>query len=208
MLKNTLQVSVLLTLPLLFATGAWAQGDPNEGEKNYPACAGCHGQSGQGSKVVSAPRLAGLGADYVARQVQNYQRGIRGATPEEALGAPMAAVAKALDATAVANVAAYIAKLDPPAGEKTVKGDAAKGKTLYATCTACHGAAGEGNSALNSPRLAGTSDWYMVRQLKSFKAGVRGSHADDTYGKQMAPMAAALTDDQAIADVVAYINSL
>ena len=87
-------------------------------------------------------------------------------------------------------------------------GDAAKGKTLYATCLACHGANGEGNKALNAPRLAGQEEWYVARQLKNFKDGIRGADANDIYGQQMRPMAQILADDQAIADVAAYIATL
>jgi cytochrome c oxidase subunit 2 len=112
------------------------------------------------------------------------------------------------DDAAIANVAAYIGTFPDKPAEATVEGDAARGEGLYKTCIACHGQKGEGNKTLNAPGLAGMSDWYAVTQLKNFKAGIRGSHADDTYGKQMAPMAMTLADDQAIADVVAYINTL
>jgi len=45
--------------------------------------------------------------------------------------------------------------------------------------------------------------------LKNFKEGVRGAaHAKDDYGPQMALMAAILKDEQAINDLVAYINVL
>ena len=82
-------------------------------------------------------------------------------------------------------------------------------ETFYAdNCAACHGADGSGNQALNAPRLAGASDWYLVRQLRLYKSGARGTHEDDATGRQMAPMMATLPDDQAIIDVVSYINSL
>jgi cytochrome c oxidase subunit II len=87
-------------------------------------------------------------------------------------------------------------------------GDAAKGKTLFATCGACHGANGEGMEALNAPRLQGQEQWYLVRQLQNFKTGVRGTNPKDTYGMQMAPMAQTLTTDQAMQDVAAYIATL
>lgn len=86
--------------------------------------------------------------------------------------------------------------------------DVAAGKTAYATCAACHGANGEGNVALNAPRLSGHGAWYLERQLKLFKEGVRGTHEKDVFGKMMAPMAATLADDKAVADVAAYIASL
>lgn len=199
---------VFAVLCLLATSAGAAAADAAAGKATYAACAGCHGTSGEGSQVVNAPRLAGLDATYVVRQTTYFQKGIRGAEDEQAPGAAMAAVAKALDATAIANVAAYIETLETIAPKPTVSGDIAKGKTLYAACAACHGADGAGNTALNSPRLAGGSDWYLVRQLRNYKSGKRGAHKDDAIGKQMAPMVAVLADDQAIADVVAYINTL
>ena len=89
----------------------------------------------------------------------------------------------------------------------TVKGDAHNGQKRYMTCGTCHGPDGRGIEATNAPRLKGMSDWYLVTQLKNFRTGVRGAHAQDMYGSQMALMAAMLNDDQAINDVVAYINS-
>ena len=87
-------------------------------------------------------------------------------------------------------------------------GDPARGKTLYATCGACHGANGEGMQALNAPSLAGQEEWYVIRQLQNFKNGIRGTNPKDTFGMQMAPMAQTLPDDQAMEDVAAYISSL
>ncbi|MEO8303842.1 MAG: c-type cytochrome [Betaproteobacteria bacterium] len=89
-----------------------------------------------------------------------------------------------------------------------VVGDAAAGEALYAVCGACHGAQGEGNPALNAPKLAGQGDWYLKRQLQLFKSGARGGNEKDVFGKMMAPMAATLTDDAAVNNVVAYIKSL
>ncbi len=86
--------------------------------------------------------------------------------------------------------------------------DVAAGKVAYAPCAACHGANGEGNVALNAPRLNGHGAWYLERQLKLFKQGLRGTHEKDVFGKMMAPMAATLADDKAVANVAAYIASL
>jgi cytochrome c oxidase subunit 2 len=65
-----------------------------------------------------------------------------------------------------------------------------------------------GNVATNAPRYAGMSDWYLARQLKNFKDGVRGTHLQDYYGMQMGFMGRILKDEAAINDVVAYINTL
>lgn len=87
-------------------------------------------------------------------------------------------------------------------------GDPERGKTLYGTCGACHGANAEGMQALNAPALYGLEEWYIVRQLKNFKNGIRGTDPRDVYGMQMAPMAQILPDEQAMEDVAAYIVTL
>jgi cytochrome c oxidase subunit 2 len=87
-------------------------------------------------------------------------------------------------------------------------GDPQAGAALFATCSTCHGAQAEGNKDVNAPKLAGQASWYLIRQLKDFRQGVRGTHEDDTLGRQMVPFASMLADDQAIRDVVAYIGSL
>jgi cytochrome c oxidase subunit II len=86
--------------------------------------------------------------------------------------------------------------------------DIAAGKALFATCAACHGAQGEGNVALNAPKLTGQGEWYLHRQLTAFKQGTRGTVEKDAFGKQMAPMAAILTDDRAVRNVSAYVKTL
>ncbi len=87
----------------------------------------------------------------------------------------------------------------------TYAGDAAAGKAAYATCAACHGAKGEGNKAMNAPRLSGQDDWYVVSSLKRFKSGVRGK--GDPLAATMIPMATMLNDTQ-MDDVAAYIATL
>lgn len=91
---------------------------------------------------------------------------------------------------------------------KAADGDAEKGKVLFAVCMACHGANGEGNAALNAPATGGQDEWYVVRQLNNFRAGVRGAHAEDIFGAQMRPMALTLPNEQAVMDVAAYIATL
>jgi cytochrome c oxidase subunit 2 len=88
-----------------------------------------------------------------------------------------------------------------------VPGNATAGQPLYAVCASCHGAQGEGNPALNAPKLSGQDGWYLVRQLRSFKSGARGTNDKEVFGKVMAPMAATLPDDAAIKNVVAYIKT-
>ena len=101
----------------------------------------------------------------------------------------------------------FISTLRGAPSEPTIKGDIGVGKPAYVTCTACHGAQGEGNIALNSPKIAGLPDWYVARQLKSFKKGIRGTHEKDIYGQQMRPMAQSLPHDEAINNVCLLYTS-
>jgi len=87
-------------------------------------------------------------------------------------------------------------------------GNAEQGGALYAVCAGCHGPEGKGNAAMNAPAIAGLDSWYVSAQLKNFKTGLRGTHQDDAYGKQMAQMAATLANDAAIRDVAAHISTL
>ncbi|MCB1685570.1 MAG: c-type cytochrome [Pseudomonadales bacterium] len=86
--------------------------------------------------------------------------------------------------------------------------DAAAGKGAYAVCAACHGQNGEGNLAMNAPRIAGQEPWYLKRQLEAYKSGLRGTASGDAYGMQMRPMAMTVVDPTAEDNLVAYIASL
>jgi cytochrome c oxidase subunit 2 len=109
---------------------------------------------------------------------------------------------------AISDVAAYIATFPDTDGADTITGDASRGQSFYVTCGTCHGRQGEGNYALNAPRLAGQEDWYLKRQIENFRQGLRGAHPDDEFGVQMTLMANMLNDDASIDDVIAYINTL
>ncbi len=87
-------------------------------------------------------------------------------------------------------------------------GDAFKGESYYAVCAGCHGADGMGLESANAPRLQGQFDWYLITQIKNFQSGARGVHKEDKYGATMRAMAGTLPNEQAILDVVAYINKL
>jgi len=84
---------------------------------------------------------------------------------------------------------------------------AAADEAAYRSCNVCHGATGLGNRGMQAPALVNLDDWYVERQLKSFKAGIRGRHAKDVYGMQMASQASLLSDDHAIDAVIRRINS-
>ncbi len=188
---------------------ALAGGDAATGKTLYTTCTTCHGADGAGMQALNAPNLTTLQGWYIERQLNSFKSGLRGTDAKDTYGMQMRPMAMTLSsAQAVADVVAYIDTLPEVASSVTVAGDAAKGKTLYTVCTTCHGADGAGMQALNAPALAGQSGAYLSRQLEHFRSGVRGSDAKDVYGSQMKPMAMTLPDEQAIADVVAYINTL
>jgi len=76
----------------------------------------------------------------------------------------------------------------------------------FVYCTVCHGVQLMGNPTIAAPRLSGMESWYVENQLRAFKKGWRGEHANDLIGMEMQPMAAALTDEQ-IKDVAAFVGA-
>lgn len=195
---------LLAALPL----GAAAQ-DLARGEALYGLCTQCHGEMGEGDPLALAPSIAGLGEWYVAAQLGNFKNGLRGTHPDDVGGLRMYPMSLSIASEEdIDALAAYVSSLPTPDLEPTVEGDATKGQQYYAPCAACHGAEGQGNQALNAPRLVGTSDWYLVESLEKFKAGIRGGNGASANAVMMRGMALSLADDQAVRDVVAHIQTL
>ena len=193
---------------LLVVDGALA--DVAAGKAAYAVCATCHGANGEGNQALNSPRLAGQEAWYIKRQLAAYKAGTRGTAAGDVPGIQMRPMAMTVATPAQEdNLIEYIATLPvEPSAITLTGGDAAAGKTGYAVCVACHGAAGEGLEALGGPRLAGQNDWYLERQLQNYKNGLRAYDGADVFGQQMKPMAMLLASDKAVSDVVAYINTL
>jgi len=184
----------------------------------------CHGEQGEGNKALNSPKIAGLQDWYIARQIRSFKKGIRGSHEKDVFGMQMRPMAMTLtNDDSINNVALYVStfkekaqpaitqtaetsKVEPDS--VSVTGSAENGKTLYAVCVSCHGPDGSGIKALNAPKISGQKAWYIARQLASFKTGLRGSNEEDIYGQQMRPMALTLANDQAVADVAAYIDTL
>lgn len=171
-------------------------------------CAQCHGGNGGGMQSIAAPAIAGLPDWYIERQLYNFKKGVRGTHPGDIAGTRMAPMGRFLRTDEdLVSVAKYVAAMPSVPQAKTVKGSVVKGESRYQICAACHGAAGEGIPATNAPKIAGSSDWYLLTQLKNFKHGIRaGDPTRDPIGAAMAANAAAL-DDQAMLDLVSYINT-
>jgi len=184
-------------------------GDPEAGASQFTICSSCHGQNGEGMQALNAPKLAGQSDWYLKAQIKSYQDNVRGSHEDDTLGKQMAPMARTLGSEgAINNVVAYIQTLPDNPTPATITGDVMAGEKAYAVCSYCHGADGQGIQAMNAPRLAGMTDWYLLNQLNNFKHGVRGEHRSDYYGKQMGYMGKILHDDAAVQDVIAYINTL
>jgi cytochrome c553 len=144
-----------------------------------PACISCHGAKGEGNPQAGFPRLAGLSANYLAAQLNDFASGAR----QQPVMAP---IAKAMPEDARANVAAYFASLpaldaaSASASSSAVKPDAAgeqlalhgNWKSGVPACVSCHGDHGSGVGDA-FPALAGQSAAYIKTQLAAWKAGTR-----------------------------------
>lgn len=207
--RRFLLAPLFIGLTLLGASGC----EPGRGEAlgriRYANCAPCHGDDGSGNRDVGAPAIAGLPSWYVEAQLHKFRDGGRGGHPDDVEGLKMRPMARTLlSQEEVKAVAAQVEKLPAAHPKRTLAGDAARGKGLFAPCAACHGERATGTKEKGAPSLHGTGDWYLLAQLKKFKSGVRGAGPGDVTGAQMRPMAATLTDEQAMKDVIAYIQTL
>lgn len=183
-------------------------GDPKKGRMTYMMCLGCHGLKAEGSRGFKSPRLAGQAPWYLKSQLTKFRDGVRGAHPSDLQGAQMAPMARMLRGTAVDDVVAYIATLGDGRSPDHGSGIAAAGAESFAICSTCHGPAAQGLEAQKGPRLSHQHAWYLERQLSNFQGGLRGAHASDLEGQQMAAIAKTLSDESTIADLIAFIQSL
>ena len=186
-----------------------ARGDIDRGKAYFTTCVACHGVYGEGNIGMNAPNLTQLDRDYLERQLRHYREQIRGGV-EDFYGWQMNGRANALpEDQSVDDVVAYILTLPTADSEETLRHPVAEGEEIYSTeCATCHGNIGEGNLELQSPALTGLQDWYVLRQLESYRSGMRGSHEKDKPGMQMQSFAAALDTDQSLRSVSTYIGTL
>ena len=152
-----------------------------EGGARY-ACMTCHGARGEGNGF-DAPRLAGLPAGYLQKQMEDYATGLR---PH----AVMRDVARFLDSHERVRVANHYAALPPqallPANEETI---AAATPGLYAAaCQQCHGVDGVGT--VNGPPLNAQPAFYLTQQLQDWQVSKRrndGNHVMLKVAQQLKP---------------------
>jgi cytochrome c553 len=84
-------------------------GDTVHGKELYKTCVACHGAKGEGNQALQAPALASRSDWYLATQLANYQKGLRGTDERDTFGAQMRAIVSTLpDEKAITDVVAYI----------------------------------------------------------------------------------------------------
>lgn len=87
-------------------------GDPGRGADYFKTCVACHGADGNGMQALGAPSLVVTQDWYQLRQLQKFQKKIRGAAEGDVTGSQMAAMINAVpDEQAKKDVVAYIQKL-------------------------------------------------------------------------------------------------
>ena len=162
---------------------------------------------GAGRPEAGYPRLAGLNADYLRRQLADFANGDR-------INDTMHPVSKSLRPEERTAMADYYASLSAPPAPGEKKPDAemlAMGANLglrgdwpngLPACAQCHGPVGEGVGS-SFPKLAGQSADYIAAQLVAWKTGKRSN--DPMH--LMTGIAAKLDENQ-IAAVAAYYASL
>jgi len=140
-----------------------------------PPCQSCHGVDGGGQAAAGFPRLAGLDATYLARQLADYATGTRA-------NAVMQPIARALSSDEQKALASYYGRLPIPlVPPSTQTGGNELGATLATrgrwsqrvpACEQCHGPDGVGVGE-HFPPLAGQPASYIEAQLKAWQQGAR-----------------------------------
>jgi cytochrome c oxidase subunit 2 len=208
MTRHVLPCLLLVALCVTGASPGFADDAPVIPPDQFVYCTVCHGVQMKGNSSIEAPRLSGMDAAYIERQLLAFKKGWRGTHENDVAGMEMRPMAAILGERDIAAAARYVNSVSSELPPATIEGDAGRGEVLYATCAACHGANAEGVKELGGPALNGLNDWYLVTQLVNFRDSTRGSHPEDTYGAQMRAAASVLPDDAAVRDVVSYITTL
>jgi cytochrome c553 len=208
--------SCLVTVALLVATSAYAvesadvikqrigSGNPVKGKTRSELCQGCHGEVGLSLEDL-IPNLAGQYADYIAKQLRNFQSGAR-------THQIMSAMATTINDAELIDIAAYFASQkkmqvngkgdNPVAKNLFLKGDA---KRDIPPCTSCHGENGKGKAPniATYPVIGGQHKAYLRAQLTHWRSGERSNSPDGV----MNMVAKSLTDPE-IEALTDYLSGL
>ena len=214
-MQNSL-VTTLVAATLLASTAAYSaesadvikkrigRGNPAAGKIRSQFCQGCHGDAGLSVEDL-IPNLGGQYADYIAKQLHNFQSGAR-------KHQIMSAVSRTVNDTEATDIAAYFASQNKmhgngsgnnPVGKNLfLKGDA--GRNIPA-CMSCHGENGKGLAPGNAtnPVIGGQRKSYLRAQLQHWRNGQRSN----SPGGVMNKVAKNLTDAE-IEALTDYLSGL
>lgn len=194
-------IRLLVSALLVAVTAARADEAKRAEEIIQGQCAICHGVAGESSTPVF-PRLAAQHADYVARQLADFQAGRR----KSAVMEPMA---KELSRDEMQAIGRWFESRPARAHDVSDPALATQGREVYErgirakgvpACKKCHGAEGEGTEAL--PRVGGQHAQYLESQLRAFSQRTRTND-----NMVMQTIAARISDDELRA-VASYISGL
>lgn len=199
-------LSSLLVFTAQAATAADGRNVFNQGGENPAAmaCMSCHGPDGLGLAAAGFPRLAGLPAAYLSKQLKDFRDGRR----QQPIMQPLA---KALTDAEISAVSATLAAMPAPATpdlrRQQMATDPVQGLALYGDwsrgipgCVQCHGPGGVGVGE-HFPPLAHQPATYLAGQLNAWRDGSRNNDPNQL----MVGIAKALTDEEvkAVADYFA-----
>ncbi len=157
----------------------WLDGD--EGADPWDRCAECHGLFGDGNRI-KFPRLAGQEPHYIMKQLQDFRHGRR--TND---GGQMQKTATEITEKEIPLVAKYFAAQTPPWPKRTIDAEvdldrartlAIKGADGLDACLSCHSEAQMGllDKPIVAPRVAGQRDFYIAKQLREYRDGLRSKN--------------------------------
>ena len=203
-MKLVVSLVAALAATSAFANPAAVKGDPKAAESIVTqVCAACHAVDGN-SAVAANPKLAGLNAEYINKQLVEFKSGAR-------KNAVMGGIVANLSPQDMQNLAAYYSAQQPKPGTSKDRELALLGQKIYRggvqgagvpACASCHGPQGKGIPP-QFPRLAGQHGDYIYAQLNAFRLGTRANDA----AKMMRSIAAKMTDADMKA-VASYIQGL
>ena len=144
--------------------------DPVHGEQVFDTCAACHGTTGTGVRDGTVPAIAGQHFRVIVWQLVQFRHGQRLDPRMQHFTDRQHLNTGEQD---IADVAAYVSKLQPSAPASTTNGtDTARAGDLYRrNCSSCHGSRAQGDDRPRNPRLAGQHYEYLLRQMQE---GIQG----------------------------------
>ena len=203
----------LLVFSIATNSSIAAAKDTVDGEALYlDNCSACHGQRAEGNIDFLAPVLAGYPVNYLLRQIGYFLRGFRTGGHSIEMIKDMIEIQETLSADELHSITIYLSGLELPVLEQEVQHIVEeqwlRESRLFKGCSSCHGENAAGNTELSAPRLTAQYGWYIKSQLVGYRAGHRGTQAEDRFGRQMKSSADAIASEADIDKLVNYLLTL